>query len=672
MDNKIRYNIIKIIIIIIGLILFIQLFMLQIVKGEEYREYSNARLTRIDTIKAARGSIFDSENTLLAGTKMGYTVKMYRCNISIEELNTSILNIINILEKNGDKYIDNFPVLINPLRNNFENNESFEKWKRSNKIDIDYDEEKIINYYKQKYKIESDNIEEIRKIISIRYEIEKTGYSSTKPLIIAKDISKESVLEIKEKNDSFFGINIVTEPIRTYLYGNLASHVIGYLGQITEEELEKEKDMYDRNSYVGRSGVEATFEEYLRGQDGKKQVDINVDGGITEEYIEKEAIAGNNITLTINSNIQKIAEESLKSNIEKIRNGGYGKKIDAKSGATVVMNVKTGEIIALASYPDYEPQLFMDGISNEKWDEYKNNKSIFNRGVQGAYAPGSIFKMVSAIAGLEKGAIYENETIRTTGVSEYAHKPVCWIYTERGGNHGTINVKQALKYSCNCFFYEVGYRLGIEALEEYAKYFKLGTRTGIELPNENSGVLATRENLKKTGEQWRLGNTLSAIIGQGQNSFSPVQIARYISMVANGGNVVQPTIIKNITNSSGEELNKDEILQNVRKKLGYEESEKSDINISEDTIRVVKEGMRSVTEEGDGTAYGAFYDFAFDVAGKTGSAEAGEYTNAWFVSFAPYDEPEIAVVVMIENGNKGSYAAHVARDIMDVYFGLNN
>ena len=671
MDNKIRYNIIKIIIIILGLILFIQLFFLQIVKGEEYREYSNTRLTRIDTIKAARGSISDCNNNLLAGTKMGYTLKMYRSNITIEELNNSILNMLNILEKNGDKYIDNFPILIEPLRNTFSSEEEFKKWKRSNKIDLNYNEEEVLNYYKEKYKIENNELNEIRKIIAIRYEIEKTGYSSIKPLVIAKDISKNSVLELKEKNDNFYGINIVTEPIRTYLYGNLASHIIGYLGKIRSEELEENKDLYDMDSYIGRSGVEAAFEEYLRGIDGTKQIDMDVDGGITEEYIEKEAVAGNNITLTIDSNIQKVTEDSLKNNIEKIRDGGYGKKIDAKSGSVVVMNVNTGEVIALASYPDYEPQLFMDGISNDKWNEYQENKSIFNRAVQGAYAPGSIFKMVSSVAALEKGVITENETIRTTGVSQYAHKPVCWIYTERRGNHGTINVKQALKYSCNCFFYEVGYRLGIEPLEEYAKYFGLGSRTGIELPSENMGVLATRENLQKTGEEWKLGNTLSAVIGQGQNSFSPIQIAKYISMIANGGNVVKPTIIKSLTNSIGEELDREEVLKNIREKFGYEEIEQENITIDDNTFRIVKEGMRSVTEESDGTAYGAFYDFEFDVAGKTGSAEAGDYTNAWFVSFAPYDNPEIAVVVMIENGSKGSYAAHIARDVMDEYFGLN-
>lgn len=670
MDNKIRYNIIKIIIIIFGLILFIQLFTLQIVKGEEYREYSNTRLTRIDTIKAARGSLTDCNNNLLAGTKMGYTLKMYRSNISIDQLNNSILNMINILEKNNDKYIDKFPILLEPIRNTFNTEDEFEKWKTNNKIKSEYNEEEIINYYKEKYKIKNDDINDVRKIIAVRYEIEKTGYSSTNPLVIAKDISKNSVLEIKEKNDNFYGINIVTEPIRTYLHGTLASHIIGYLGQIKSEELENNEDIYDMNSYIGRAGIEAYFEEYLRGEDGVKQIDMDVDGGITEEYIEKEAVAGNNIMLTIDSNIQKVAEDSLKNNIEKIRAGGYGKEIDAKSGSVVVMNVNTGEIIALASYPDYEPQLFMDGISNEKWNEYKENESTFNRAVQGAYAPGSIFKMVSSIAALENGVITENETIRTTGVSQYAHKPVCWIYTERRGNHGTINVKQALKYSCNCFFYEVGYRLGIEPIEEYAKYFGLGAKTGIELPNEKSGVLATRENLQKAGEEWKLGNTLSAVIGQGQNSFTPIQIAKYVSIIANGGKSVQPTLIKSITNSVGESLNKEELLNKINGNQEVEKNNSENVNISEDALRIVKEGMHSVTEEGDGTAYGAFYNLEFDVAGKTGSAEAGNYTNAWFVNFAPYDNPKIAIVAMIENGSKGSYVAHIARDIIDEYFGL--
>lgn len=670
MDNKIRYNIIKIIIIIFGVILFIQLFTLQIVKGEEYREYSNTRLTRIDTIKAARGSLTDCNNNLLAGTKMGYTLKMYRSNITIDQLNNSILNMINILEKNNDKYIDKFPILLEPIRNTFSTEEEFEKWKTNNKIKSEYNEEEIINYYKEKYKIKNDDINDIRKIIAVRYEIEKTGYSSTNPLVIAKDISKNSVLEIKEKNDNFYGINIVTEPIRTYLHGTLASHIIGYLGQIKSEELKDNTDIYDMNSYIGRAGVEAFFEEYLRGEDGVKQIDMDVDGGITEEYIEKEAVAGNNIMLTIDSNIQKVAEDSLKNNIEKVRAGGYGKEIDAKSGSVVVMNVNTGEIIALASYPDYEPQLFIDGISNEKWNEYRENESTFNRAVQGAYAPGSIFKMVSSIAALENGVITEGETIRTTGVSQYAHKPVCWIYTERRSNHGTINVKQALKYSCNCFFYEVGYRLGIEPIEKYAKYFGLGSKTGIELPNEKSGVLATRENLQKAGEEWKLGNTLSAIIGQGQNSFTPIQIAKYVSIIANGGKNVEPTLIKSITNSVGENLNKEELVNKLKGTQDEEMNNSEDINISENTLRIIKEGMHSVTEEGDGTAYGAFYNLEFDVAGKTGSAEAGNYTNAWFVNFAPYDNPEIAIVAMIENGSKGSYVAHIARDIIDEYFGL--
>lgn len=670
MDNKIRYNIIKIVIIIFGIVLFIQLFNLQIVNGQEYRANSNARLTRNDTIKAARGNLVDCNDVLLAGTKIGYTLKMYRSNITIQELNDAILKIINILEKNNDNYIDKFPVLLNPIRNTFTSEQEFNQWKKNNKISEGATEQSVINFYKEKYKITNANMEEVRKIISVRYEIEKVGYSSINPLIIAKDISKTSVLELKEKNDDFYSINIVAEPMRIYPNGMLASHIIGYLGQIQTTELANNKEIYDMNSYIGRAGIELLFEEYLRGTDGKKQIDMNIDGGITEEFVEKEAIAGDNIKLTIDSNLQKVTEESLKKNIVKIREGGFGKKIDAKSGAVVVMNVNTGEILALASDPSYEPQLFIDGITNEKWKEYRDSEAIFNRAIQGSYAPGSIFKMVSAIAGLEKGVITESETIRTTGISSYAHKPVCWIYTETGGNHGTINVKQALKYSCNCYFYEVGYRMGIEFLEEYARYFGLGYKTGIELPNENGGKLATRKNLEESGEKWNLGNTLSAVIGQGQNSFSPMQIARYISIIANGGKKIEPAIIKSITNSVGIEKDKEEINRKIREKLNIQ-SDDINITVSEESLRIVKEGMMSVTEERDGTAYGSFYDFEFDVAGKTGSAEAGDYTNAWFVSFAPFENPEIAIVVMVENGSKGSYAAHIARDVMDEYFGFN-
>lgn len=669
--QNIRYNILKITMIIISIILLLQLFNLQIIHGEEYNQTSNTRLTRESVLEAARGSIYDRNGTLIAGTKMGFNVELYRTKISTETLNNCILNAIMILEKNGDRYRNNFPISVEPFKHKFSNEEKFEAWKKTNDLDENLSPEECFYKFKDKYDIKNEDIKEVAKIIAVRYEISINGYSAIRPVLIAQDISRESAIELSEPKEELGGITIATQAIRSYTSGSLASHVIGYIGRITEDQLKEKKDKYDNNDYIGQIGIEYLFEEYLKGEDGIKQLDMDIDGNITAEYIYKEAIAGDDITLTIDSNLQRVAENALKDNIEKIKSGGFSKAYEAKGGTVVAMDVKTGEVLALASYPDYEPELFINGISNSKWNEYRDTQALFNRAVQGSYAPGSIFKMITAIAGLETKSITRTERILTKGKYPLAHKPVCWIYTDYGTSHGNINVSDAIKYSCNYFFYEVGNRMGIENLEKYAKYFGLGEKTGIELPGETQGVLATRENLEKTGETWNLGNTLSAVIGQGQNSFSPIQIARYISILTNGGKQISPTLIKNMTQSDGNIVEKDEVKEYTNKKLNIQQDEYEDLNINSDNLKSVLEGMKGVTEESDGTAYGTFSKFEISVGGKTGSAEAGEYTNGWFAGFAPYEEPEIAIVVMVENANKGSYTAEVARKIMEEYFGLN-
>jgi len=669
---NIRYNILKTIIIIIGLILLSQLFNLQIIHGKEYSKTSNTRLTRETTIDAARGNITDRNGIILAGTKMGFNVKLYRTKITTEALNTCILNTINILEKNDDKYIDNFPIRIEPFEHKFLNDEKFIDWKKANNLDESLTPEECFYEFREKYDIINEEIHEIAKIIAVRYEISQNGYSATKPILIAEDISRESAIEISEPKEDMGGISISTEAIRNYTSGSLASHVVGYIGKVTEDDIKKD-DSYDANDYIGRSGVENLFEELIRGKDGIKQIDMDIDGKITDEYILEEAISGCDITLTIDAQLQNIAENAVRDNIEKIKSGGFSKKYDAKGGAVVVMNVKNGEILALVSYPDYEPELFINGISTAKWNEYngEETKALYNRAVQGSYAPGSTFKMISAIAGLETGSITRDEKILTKGKYPLAHQPVCWIYTDYGTSHGLIDVAEAIKYSCNYFFYEVGNRMGIDALEKYARYFGLGEKTGVELYGETSGLLATRENLEKTGEKWSLGNTLSAVIGQGQNSFSPIQMARYISILTNGGKSIEPTIIKDIKDAEGTLLIREQINEYVDEKLNRTRNEKEDLKIDEQNLRKVLEGMKGVTTEADGTAYGAFKDLSIEIGGKTGSAEAGNYTNGWFVGFAPYDNPEIAIIVLIENANKGSYTAEVARKIIDQYFGFN-
>ena len=670
--SNLRYNFIIIFIYICGIILLCQLFNLQIVKGEEYRATSDTRLTRETTLKAARGSILDSKGNEIAGTRTSYTLELYNSKVSTKDLNTSILNMINVLESNGDKYKDTFPIKINPFEYII-TDEELKTFKEENELEENLSAEQAFYYFKDKYEIEQENIEDVRKIIVVRYRISQEGYSSTNPLTIATDISNESIQIFNESSSKFSGIHIAIEPVRKYQQKSLASHILGYVGKINEDEYKaRREEGYTQNDYIGKTGIEYVFEEYLKGEDGVKQIDMAVDGTSTGEYITKEAIAGSDVVLTIDANLQAVAEEALKNNIEKIRNGSFAESYDAKSGAVVVTNVKTGEILALVSYPDFEPELFITGISNEKWAEYSENEALFNRAVQGAYAPGSIFKMITGIAGLETGAITKDEKIHTEGIYQRWHKPHCWIWDDYRMTHGNINVSEAIKHSCNCFFYEVGYRMGIDALERYARYFGLGEKTGIELPLETSGTLASKTLYEERGLDWQAGITLSAAIGQAENNFSPIQMAKYISMLTNKGKNIDISIVKTIIRPDGTEVEQDEIDSFVNNKLNIEQSNIEDIQINEENLKAILEGMRTVTTEEGGTAYSMFKGFDIEVGGKTGSTEnPNSYVNAWFAGFAPFDEPEISVVVFVENGGHGSYTAEVARDIMEEYFFAN-
>ena len=579
--------------------------------------------------------------------------------------------MINILDKNEDTYIDNLPIKVEPF-DFIGSDETIQSWKKTNKMQEDLSAEECFYKLKQKYEIIQENVQDARKIMGIRYEISSKGYSSTKTVELAKNISRTSMLEISEKNSNFPGINIVTVPTVAYNSGTLASHILGTVGKITQPELE-EKTNYDINDIIGKTGIQYVFEEYLKGKDGIKQIDMAVDGTVTDEYTEKEAVSGSDVILTIDANLQKVAEEALKEDIEKIASGGFAEKSNANAGAVVVMNVKSGEVLALASYPDYEPQLFVEGISTEKYNEYVNSteKPLFNRAISGAYAPGSTFKMVTAIAGLETNKITPTEKINDIGVYPRGHHPVCWYYTSFHSGHGYLNVSEAIKHSCNYFFYELGYRMGIDTLSKYASYFGLGRKTGIELQGEAVGDLATREKVEKQNKEWYLADTLSAAIGQSYNNFTPVQMAKYISMLVNGGNPIDVSIVKNIINIDGQEVSKQEINEFVNKKLNLQDEKVENLNMKKENIKAVLEGMRGVTSESGGTAYSTFKNFEIEVGGKTGSAQTGNGTNGWFVGFAPFDDPEIAVVVLVENGGHGGYTAEVAKKIIAEYFGMN-
>lgn len=671
-NNRIRYNIITILVYLIGIVLLAQLFNLQIIHGAEYRETSNVRLTRESVLKADRGNIKDNTGTLLAGVEAQNTIVLYKTKVSNQVLNDTILRLINLLSQNGDKYVDNFLMDVNPYRFKLTEEEPQKKWKKANNINADATAEETFNYFKNKYEITTDNVEDARKIMAIRYEISYQGYSNTKSIQIAQNISRNTLLEIKERNSDFPGVEITEEPKRVYPLGNTASHIIGRIGRIEEEELKGNEDTYDQNDIIGKSGIEYVFEEFLKGKNGVKQIDMDVEGTITNEYIAKEAVAGNDVILTIDSKLQATAEQALKNNIERIANGAFGKASPADAGVAVVLNVKTGEVLAMASNPDYDPSAFVNGIDENTWNYYINGdtKPLENKAISAMYSPGSTYKMVTALAGLETGAITTTDKIRDTGIyRKYNSSWKCWKIS----GHGYLDVSNAIERSCNYFFYELGDRVGIDTLAKYSYYLGLGHKTGIELKGEIPGVLASNEIAKQENRVWNPGETISAAIGQSYNTFTPIQMAKYVAMVANRGKKLDVTIVKSIIRPDGSEIPRNEYESKVSEKLGLTPDNTEEMSFNETNIQAILEGMRGVTSESGGTAYSTFRDFDIEVGGKTGSAQTGVEgkTNAWFVGFAPFDNPEIAIVVFVRNGGSGGYTAEVARDIIAQYFGMN-
>ena len=283
--------------------------------------------------------------------------------------------------------------------------------------------------------------------------------------------------------------------------------------------------------------------------------------------------------------------------------------------------------------------------------------------------------MVVASAALDTGEITTSTLINDTGVYPYGDNQACWYYRSYGVGHGYLNLAQAIKYSCNYFFYDLGYKMGIDTIAEYAGYYGLGKRTGIELMGEERGTVASKEYAQSVGQDtWYISDTLSAVIGQSYNEFTPLQMAKYISMIANGGKNIDASIIKSIIKSDGTEVSKEEIKQYVKDTLGTENETEKDLDISEENLQTIREGMKGVTSEPGGTAYSYFTDLDITIAGKTGSAQTGvgDEAHAWFAGFAPYENPEIAVIVFIEKGASGGYTASTAKEIIKEYFGMNS
>lgn len=670
-----------IVVIVISVIFIATLFNLQIVNGENYREQSEKRMLRTKNITAPRGEIYDRNGVILATNKLSYDVELYKVRVSTKEQNDGILRLVEILNENLDKVYSTFPVNDDLNGFNFENTEEEQKWKKEMKLDSTLTFDQVIDEYIEKYELQdySDNRLNQIKMIEIKYEANLNGYSLFNSATIAKDISQKSVAKIGEEKYKIYGISIVSVPKRYYPNGNLLSHTIGYVSKISSTEYEKKKEEgYNVNSVIGKAGIEQSFEKYLRGNDGVIKEETDTLGNVSSQTETTEAKSGDNVTLTIDYRLQKVAEESLLNTINGLQNGTLvGKKFsDANAGAVVVLDVDSGEVLASASYPTYDINSLIGGISLKDWNALQNNSlhPMLNRVVSGTYSPGSTFKMLVGMAGLMNGKITVDEKYYDPGIYPYGYHPKCWLYTDRHMTHGWINIEGAIKGSCNCYFYEVGRRIGISEIVKYAKLFGLGQKTGIELSGEVAGTIAGADDKSEDGlkSPWYLGDTLSAAIGQSGSSYTPIQLANYIATIANGGKLNKVSLIKSVDNEvAGTSESLADINKYTSEYTGVNFEEK-DLNINSEYIDAIKKGMLSVTSETGGTSYIVFKNSDIQVAGKTGTAQVPNgNNNGIFVGFAPYDNPKIAVVAVIEHGGEGTYTANVVKPIMEEYFNID-
>ncbi len=658
--------------VIIAVVFIGQLFSIQIINGASYREQAENKIVRTESITAPRGEIYDRNGVILATNKLTYNVEIYRTKVGIEENNEAIKMLVDILVKNGDSISSSFP--INDAQDNFsdeyiENTDLRVEFLKSIKLDENASFEDVINYYSELYALDNYSYEDKIKIIKVKYEANVSGYSLFSSAVIARNISSNSVAQIEEMKSVLYGINIVTVPQRYYVSDTFAAHILGYVSKISTTEYETLKeDGYTINSVIGKSGVEESMEKYLKGQDGVKKVVTDSFGNVTSEQVTKEADSGNNLTLTIDYRIQEVVENTLRNTLQNLQSGALsGEPIpEAQAGSCVVLDVSSGEVLAMASYPTYNINSFADGISSAEWKAINEDiqNPMFNRAISGTYSPGSTYKMLVGLSGLESNGITVDEMYTDPGIYPYSYNPKCWIYTSHNITHGSINLAGAIKGSCNCFFYEVGRRIGIEEIVKWAKNFGLGQKTGIELSGEANGNIAG-----DNASGWSLGDTLSASIGQSTNLYTPLQLSNYIATIANGGTLNKISLIKNV-GTDVLSIPLSEINEYTSKFTGVN-FETKNLNIKSEYINAIKEGMYAVTTETGGTAADIFADSRVVVAGKTGTAQVSNgANNAIFVGFAPYDNPKIAVVTVVEHGAEGYYIAPMVKEITNAYFDI--
>jgi len=574
-------------------ILTIRLFYLQIIEGETYYTKSVNNCIRLQRIPPERGLIYDQHGILLVDNRPSFDIEIT-------------------------------PKDIRPYKHVLPNLSRF------------------LNVPK------SELMEKLKKA---------RGSAMYRPVILKRDISRDVLAQIEVNRYDLPGVQIRVTPRRHYVQ-RTAVHLIGYLGEISGAELTKKGlKEYRQGDYIGKYGVEKIYENYLRGKQGGRQVEVDVNGRVLKINVTEKARPGHNLFLTIDAALQKKAETLL----------------EGKSGAIAIMDPNNGMILALASKPDYDPNIFVDGMTHSQWKTLVNDyqKPLHNKVLQGEYPPGSVYKIITVIAGLEEKVISLNEKIECWGHYRLGNRVYrCW----KKQGHGWMNIRDAIAQSCDVYFYQLGLQLGVDRLAKYAKACGLGKKTGCGLELERPGLIPTSKwKLLHTGEVWQKGETLSIAIGQGYNLVTPMQALCLVSAVANGGIIYKPQVIKNIQTVTGKNL-----FQAKREALGR-------LPANRLTMQILKKGLYDVVNKPGGTAYWHARSKSVEICGKTGTAQVvslkiqeestpddkSRYEDhAWFVAYAPAEKSRIAVAVLVEHGGHGSSAASpIAKELIEEYLG---
>ena len=645
----VRYTALIVALAVVMCAFSVRLAELQVVNADYYKAQGDTSSVRTLTVSAARGEIVDRYGRVLVYNRDGFNIVFDAAALPNSKTNSIILKLIKLLKGTEIEWTDTLP-MEKELGYSFvaDKQTDISTLRTTLGLARYATAENCFDAMVERYSLEGLSPEEQRLIMGVRYAMESSDFSTANPFTFAEDVGDKLAQTVQEYYSDLPGVVIEKANFREYTDPTLAPYVLGYTGLMSATDWEKYKDTgeYRYSDKVGKAGIELAAEEYLKGVDGKFTVVQNADGTHASTETVREAVPGSTVQLTLDANLQKVAQEALKNGILRI-NSNPENTSPATSGAVVVTDVNTGEILASANYPSYS---MVDYFEDYKSVETAEGQPLFDRALNGQYPPGSTFKPAVALIGLHLNKIGTYDTIRCTHTYDRFddYKPTCL------GWHGSLNVTTALAKSCNFFFYELGYRIGITDLNKYCRQLGLGVSTQVELPS-TTGILAGKEYSESVGGYWTQGNTVQAAIGQSDNAFSPLQLAMYTSTVANGGTRYNAHFIKSVYNYSMTEMQQDN--------FSYELSK---VDISAESFEAVKGGMLQVTE--DGTASATFSNYPIRVGGKTGTADAPGKTNAMFVAFAPYTNPEIAVSIVIENGGHGSSVAPVAKEIFDAYF----